>query len=43
MNFKKYLPSGTQAVQVLIIVIVLGSLGVIAKTQGWLERFTGRF
>ena len=43
MNFKKYIPSGTQAVQVLIVVVVLGAFGIIAKTQGWVERFSGRF
>lgn len=43
MNFKKYLPSGTQAVQILIVVAIAGAFGVIAKMQGWTERFTGRF
>lgn len=43
MNFKKYIPSGTLTVQVLIVVAVLGAFGVIAKTQGWVARFTGRF
>lgn len=43
MNFKKYIPGITQAVQILIVVAVLGAFGVLAKTQGWVERFTGRF
>ena len=43
MNFKKYIPSGTLTVQILIAVAVLGAVGLIAKTQGWVERLTGRF
>ena len=43
MNFKKYFPTVTQAVQILIVVAVLGALGVIATTQGWVSKLTGRF
>ena len=43
MNFKKYIPGSTLAVQILIVVAIAGAFGVIAKTQGWVERFTGRF
>ena len=34
MSIKKYLPTVTQAVQVIIIMVIAGMLGVVAKVRG---------
>ena len=39
---KKFLPSITQAVQVLIVMVVLTTFGIVAKGRGFVGKLLGR-
>ena len=43
MNFKKYIPSSTTAVQIVLVVIVAGALGLIAMGTDKIKGLLGRF
>ena len=37
MNWKKYIPSSTQAVQVFIVMVALGAIGAVAWGTNWVR------
>ena len=37
MSLKKYIPSSTVTVQIVLVVAVLGALGVIGFGQSWIK------
>jgi len=43
MGFKKYIPSMTNTIQIVLVVVVLGGLGVIGWVSGLFGKLTGRF
>ena len=42
MRLKKYIPSITQSVQVLIVMILLTTFGLVAKGRGFVGKLFGR-
>ena len=42
MGLKKFLPSITQTVQVLVVMIILTTLGLVAKGRSFFGKLIGR-
>ena len=42
MRIKKFLPSVTQTVQVFVIMVVLTTLGIVAKGRSFVGKLIGR-
>ena len=42
MNIKKFLPSITQTIQVFVIMVVLTTLGIVAKGRNFVGKLIGR-
>lgn len=42
MRIKKFLPSLTQAVQVLVVMVVLTTFGIVAKGRTMVGKLIGR-
>ena len=44
MSIKKYIPGSTEAIKILVVVIVVGALGGIAMGQSFIKtKILGRF
>ena len=44
MNFKKYIPGSTEAIKIIVVVVVVGALGGLAMGQNFIKtKILGRF